>query len=57
MNTCFFCKGSMELTRTKFVVDLGSFVLIVKNVPAWVCRQCGEKVFDDDVMEKLEKIV
>ncbi|MCL2860615.1 MAG: YgiT-type zinc finger protein [Oscillospiraceae bacterium] len=32
-------------------------MIIVKDVPADVCTQCGERYFDDDVMENLEKIV
>lgn len=54
---CFFCKGDMERTTTKFIVDLGECVVIVKNVPAMVCKQCGEKSFDDETMERLEEIV
>ena len=54
---CFFCKGELESTKTKFIADLDSCVLIVKNVPAMVCTQCGEKVFDDNTMERLEQIV
>ena len=54
---CFFCKGTLEKTTTKFIVDLGECVVIVKNVPAMVCKQCGEKSFDDATMEQLEKIV
>ena len=29
----------------------------IKEVPANVCKQCGERYFDDDVMENLEKII
>ena len=54
---CFFCKGEMERTTTKFILDLGYCVVIVKNVPAMVCKQCGEKTFDSDTMERLEQIV
>ncbi len=54
---CFRCKGEMEHRLTKFILDLGHCVVIVKNVPALVCKQCGEKVFDDDTMERLEQIV
>ena len=54
---CAFCKGDMEATVTKFIVDLGECVVIVKNVPALVCKQCGEKVFEDATMERLEQIM
>ena len=55
--TCFFCKGQTVETTTKFIVDLGSCVVIVKNVPAQVCQQCGESSFSDEVAKQLEKIV
>lgn len=55
--TCFFCKGQTVATTTKFIVDLGYCVVIVKNVPAQVCQQCGESSFSNEVAQRLEKIV
>ncbi len=55
--TCFFCKGQTIETTTKFIVDLGQCVVIVKNVPARVCQQCGESSFSDEVAQQLERIV
>ena len=55
--TCFFCKGQTIETKTKFIVDLGNCVVIVKNVPARVCQQCGETTYSNDVAKRLEKIV
>lgn len=54
---CFFCKGETVETTTKFIVDLGRCVVIVKNVPAMVCQQCGEASFSNEVAQQLEKIV
>ena len=55
--TCFFCKGQTVETTTKFIVDLGNCVVIVKNVPAQVCQQCGETSYSNEVAQQLEKIV
>ena len=55
--TCFFCKGQTIETTTKFIVDLGQCVVIVKNVPARVCQQCGESSLSDEVAQQLERIV
>ena len=55
-----FCDDILLKTRdktTKFIVDLGSCVVIVKNVPAQVCQQCGEASFDNETAKQLEKIV
>lgn len=55
--SCFFCKGQTVETTTKFIVDLGPCVVIVKNVPARVCQQCGETSYSNEVSQQLEKIV
>ena len=54
---CFYCKGRTAETTARFIVDPGNCVVSVKNVPARVCRQCGEASFSDDVAKQLEKIV
>ena len=54
---CFMCKGKTEKQLVNYIVDMGKTVIIIKEVPANVCTQCGERYFDDEVMEKLEKII
>lgn len=55
---CVYCKGkTMTSSYTTHVVTYGDCVIVVKNVPCEECEQCGEKFFDDEVMEKLELIV
>jgi hypothetical protein len=29
-------------------------LLVVSNVPAGVCRQCGEKYFKSDILKKMD---
>ena len=55
--TCFFCRGDTEAKVKTHAVTLDNCVIIVKNVPALVCTQCGEVFFTDDVMQKLEVII
>ena len=55
--TCFHCKGDTELKFKTHAVTLEKCVIIIKNVPAHICKQCGEVYFTDDVMQKLEVIV
>lgn len=43
--------------KTTFTVDLGFGVVVVREVPATVCSQCGADWIDDAISEKLEKIV
>ena len=54
---CFMCKGKSEKKLVNYFLDLHHMMMIIKDVPADVCTQCGERYFDDEVMENLEKIV
>ena len=55
--TCLMCKGKTEDKLTNFIADLGNTIIIVKDVPSQVCRQCGEVSYSDDVARQLEQIV
>ena len=56
MMDCFRCKGSVIHKLKTHAVTLDKCVIIIKNVPAFICKQCGEAYFSDDVMQNLEKI-
>ena len=55
--TCIYCKGELEHKMTNFIADLGSTIIIVKDVPSEVCKQCGEVSYSDKVAKRLEQIV
>jgi len=57
MMGCFRCKGNAEPRLKTHTVTLDNCVIIIKNVPALVCKQCGEAYFSDDVMQNLEIII
>ena len=57
MMDCFRCKGSAEPKLKTHAVTLEKCVIIVKSVPSFVCKQCGEAYFSDDVMQNLEIII
>jgi YgiT-type zinc finger domain-containing protein len=56
-NRCPLCGGSKRAGRTTFTVDLGFGVVVVREVPASVCSQCGADWIDDSIAAKLEEIV
>lgn len=51
------CGGRQQQGVTTFTVDKGSMLVVVRNVPAITCRQCGESWIQDSVAEELERIV
>jgi len=54
---CAICGGDLESGRTSFTVDYTSGLVVVRDVPALVCSQCGESWIQDGIAEKLENIV
>lgn len=54
---CFMCKGDLNEKLTNFLADLGHCIVIVKNVPSYICAQCGEVSYSDEVAKRLEIIV
>ena len=54
---CPICGGRMVAGTTVFAVDLGFGVVVVRNVPARVCEQCGEAWLEDATAERLERYV
>jgi YgiT-type zinc finger domain-containing protein len=56
-NNCPLCGGTKRAGKTTFTVDLGFGVVVVRDVPAIVCSQCGADWIQDAVASKLEVIV
>ncbi|KKM90190.1 hypothetical protein LCGC14_1241160 [marine sediment metagenome] len=54
---CPLCGGSKEDGKTTFTVELGFGVVVVRDVPASVCSQCGADWIEDSATAKLEDIV
>ncbi len=54
---CFICKGSLIDKPTTFFADLGDCIVVIKNVPSQVCKQCGEISYSNEVALKLEETI
>ncbi len=47
---CMYCpKGTYRKGTTTTTLERGSATLVVKNVPAYVCRYCGDAIFAEEV--------
>ncbi len=57
IDNCPLCAGAKKSGITVFSVDLGFGVVMVRNVPATVCSQCGADWISDEVAQQLESIV
>jgi YgiT-type zinc finger domain-containing protein len=54
---CVMCKGELTPGKINFPVDLASNFILIKDVPALVCEQCGEYFIDDTIAGRIEEIV
>ena len=54
---CLYCKGILEDKTSIFTLELDGCIVIIKNVPAHVCSQCGEASFSDAIYRQLEKVI
>ena len=50
---CIMCKGSTVQMKHTYIQEFENCIIIIKNVPALVCSQCGEVYYSDDIAEKL----
>jgi len=55
-NRCRFCDGALEQRRILARFRYRGQTIDVEDVPAWVCKHCGEQYFDTPVYKRLEVI-
>lgn len=54
---CLLCGDTKKVGTTTFTADLEFGVVVVRNVPAMVCAQCGADWIQDDAAARIEAIV
>jgi YgiT-type zinc finger domain-containing protein len=52
---CSFCGGPVEANQIDYDYRRKGHLLVISNVPAGVCRQCGEKYFHPDVLKRMDE--
>jgi YgiT-type zinc finger domain-containing protein len=54
---CGICKVDMEKKKVTYTEDVTNSVVVIRNVPAQVCTECGNGRYTGAVADKLEKAV
>lgn len=54
---CILCKGKLIQGKVNHIVDIDGHIIIIKGVPANICKQCGEYYIETNIALKLEKII
>lgn len=54
---CTFCRGKLKQGTTEFIARAGGEVVIIKDVPAYVCEQCGEAYYTTTTSRKIDSVM
>jgi YgiT-type zinc finger domain-containing protein len=54
---CNVCHGKLEHALTTYTQHYKGRLIVVENVPAWICEQCGETYYDPDIVDRLQTLI
>ena len=54
---CLSCKAKLRKGESSYTVTRKGYHLIVDKIPAWVCDQCGEVLFEEAQVDAIQKLV
>ncbi len=54
---CSVCQGELEKRPGTFTSWIDDRLVVIENVPALVCKQCGETYYEPDIVERIQKLV
>jgi len=57
MKTCYFCKGAVAPERIDHMAQVGTQYVLVRNVQAEVCAQCGEVYLAADASRQIDEAI
>ncbi|MDZ7261337.1 MAG: type II toxin-antitoxin system MqsA family antitoxin [candidate division KSB1 bacterium] len=54
---CDFCEGELKSQIIDLDLKVNGELLIIENIPAEVCEQCGEYYLSAEVSEKIDAFI
>jgi YgiT-type zinc finger domain-containing protein len=54
---CLHCNGLLRPDRINYSINRHGYHLIIDDLPAWVCQQCGEPLFDEKTVDVIQAIL
>ena len=54
---CSFCKGKLHKGNSEFMAHASGEVIVIKDVPAFVCEQCGEAYYTLETSRKIDGVM
>ncbi len=54
---CPRCQGTLKWRTTTYTDNRNGYDIVLHDVPAWVCDQCGEPLFDSTAVRNIQEIL
>jgi len=54
---CLYCKGTLVRKKVSYTATRKGYHMIIDDMPAWVCEQCGEPLFEEQAVEAVQGIL
>jgi len=54
---CYYCKGDLKEGKVPYFIKRKGYQLVIDNVPAYVCQQCGEHLFREEEVDLIQRII
>jgi YgiT-type zinc finger domain-containing protein len=54
---CLHCQGDLVRGFSPFHIDRKGYHLILDRIPSWICRQCGEPLFETAAVESIQRLI
>ena len=51
---CLHCEGTLQRGTATFTDSRNGYTVVLQDVPAWVCSQCGEPLFDREAVNGIQ---
>jgi YgiT-type zinc finger domain-containing protein len=54
---CTFCRGRLHEGKAEFIARVGDGIIVIKEVPAFVCDRCGEAYYTADISQRIDAVM
>jgi len=54
---CLHCQGNLRPGTASYVVNRNGYHLIIDDVPALICEQCGEPLFTEEAVSLVQNMI
>ena len=54
---CLHCQSELKRDKTIFTESRNGYVIMLQDILAWVCKQCGESMFDSDTVSGIQDVL